>query len=176
MTKRLRRGNLQVSEILANFIENEALADTKISPEMFWEKLETILNQFVPRNKELLEIRSEMKSKIDKFYLENSGKDVDHDEYVNFLKKIKYIVPEGEKFHIKTKNVDDELALKAGPQLVVPVTNARYALNAANARWVSLYDSLYGTNLIESEEGGSERYDPLRGQEVIKYVREFFDK
>ena len=135
MTKRLKRGNLQVSEILTNFIENEALADTNISPKMFWEKLETILDQFVPRNKELLQIRSDMKSKIDKFYLENSGKDVDHDEYVNFLKKINYIVPEGEKFQIKTKNVDDELALKAGPQLVVPVTNARYALNAANARW-----------------------------------------
>ena len=95
MTKRLRRGNLQVSEILINFIENEALTDTNISPEMFWEKLETILDQFVPRNKELLQIRSDMKSKIVKFYLENSGKDVDHDEYVNFLKKINCIVPEG---------------------------------------------------------------------------------
>ena len=160
MTKRLRRGNLQVSEILTNFIENEALADTNISPEMFWEKLETILDQFVPRNKELLQIRSDMKSKIDKFYLENSGKDVDHDEYVNFLKKINYIVPEGEKFQIKTKNVDDELALNAGPQLVVPVTNARYALNAANARWGSLYDALYGTDAISENE-------TLRGQPLI---------
>ena len=87
MTKRLRRGNLEVSEILTNFIENEALADTNISAEMFWEKLETILDQFVPKNKELLQIRSEMKSRIDKFYLENSGKNVDHEEYVNFLKK-----------------------------------------------------------------------------------------
>ena len=156
MTKRLRRGNLEVSEILTNFIENEALPDTNISAEMFWEKLETILDQFVPRNKELLQIRSEMKSTIDKFYLENSGKDVDHDEYVNFLKKINYIVPEGEKFQIKTKNVDDELALKAGPQLVVPVTNARYALNAANARWGSLYDALYGTDAI-SENDNAER-------------------
>ena len=103
MTKRLRRGNLQVSEILANFIENEALTDTNISPDMFWEKLETILNQFVPRNKELLQIRSEMKSKIDKFYLENSSKDIDHEEYINFLKKINYIVPEGEKFSNQDK-------------------------------------------------------------------------
>ena len=166
MTKRLRRGNLQVSEILTNFIENEALADTNISSEMFWEKLETILDQFVPRNKELLQIRSDMKNKIDKFYLENSGKDVDHDKYVNFLKKINYIVPEGEKFQIKTKNVDDELALKAGPQLVVPVTNARYALNAANARWGSLYDALYGTDAI-SENDNAERstsYNPTRGK------------
>ena len=178
MTKRLRRGNLQVSEILTNFIENEALADTNISPEMFWEKLETILDQFVPRNKELLQIRSEMKSKIDKFYLENSGKDVDHDEYVNFLKKINYIVPEGEKFQIKTKNVDDELALKAGPQLVVPVTNARYALNAANARWGSLYDALYGTDAI-SENDNAERstsYNPTRGKKVITFAKEFLDK
>ena len=90
MTKRLKRGNLQVSQILVNFIENEALPDTNISTDIFWEKLETILDQFVPRNKELLQIRSDMKSKIDKFYLENSGKDVDHDEYVNFLKKINY--------------------------------------------------------------------------------------
>ena len=178
MTKRVRRGNLQVSEILTNFIENEALADTNISPEMFWEKLETILNQFVPRNKELLEIRSEMKSKIDKFYLENSGKDVDHDEYVNFLKKINYIVPEGENFQIKTENVDDELALNAGPQLVVPVTNARYALNAANARWGSLYDALYGTDAISENENAerSTSYNPTRGKKVITFAKEFLDK
>ena len=86
MTKRLKRGNLQVSETLANFIENEALTDTHISPDKFWEKLETILNEFVPRNKELLRIRSDIKNKMDKFYLENSGKDVDHIEYINFLK------------------------------------------------------------------------------------------
>ena len=88
MTKRLRRGNLQVSEILTNFIENEALPDTNISSDMFWEKFETILNQFVPRNKELLQIRSEMKSKIDKFYTKNSSKDVDHEEYINFARNI----------------------------------------------------------------------------------------
>ncbi len=178
MTKRLRRGNLQVSEILVNFIESEALAGTNISSDMFWEKLEKILDQFVPRNKELLQIRNEMKSKIDKFYLENSGKDVDHDEYVNFLKKINYILPEGENFQIKTKNVDDELALNAGPQLVVPVTNARYALNAANARWGSLYDALYGTDAI-SENDNAERstsYNPTRGKKVITFAKEFLDK
>lgn len=178
MTIRLKRGNLQVSEILANFIENEALTDTNISPEMFWEKLESILNQFVPRNKELLQIRSEMKNKIDRFYLENSSKAIDHEEYTNFLKKIEYIVPEGENFQINTKNVDDELAHKAGPQLVVPVTNARYALNAANARWGSLYDALYGTDAI-SESGNAERsksYNPIRGKKVISYAKEFLDK
>ena len=94
----------------------------------------------------------------------------------NFLKKIDYLKDEGPDFKIETNNVDEEITQIAGPQLVVPIMNARYTLNAANARWVSLYDSLYGTNIIESDEGGSERYDPLRGQEVIKYVREFFDR
>ena len=90
--------------------------------------------------------------------------------------EIGYLIKEGPDFKIETDNVDDEITKIAGPQLVVPIMNARYTLNAANARWVSLYDSLYGTDIIESEEGGSERYDPNRGQEVIKYVREFFDK
>ena len=103
-------------------------------------------------------------------------KEIKIEEYKNFLKKIGYLKDEGNDFKIETDKVDDEIAIIAGPQLVVPIMNARYALNAANARWVSLYDSLYGTNIIESDEGGSERYDPLRGQEVIKYVREFFDK
>ena len=97
-------------------------------------------------------------------------------EYKKFLKEIGYLKDEGPDFKIETENVDEEIAKIAGPQLVVPIMNARYTLNAANARWVSLYDSLYGTDIIESEEGGSERYDPKRGQEVIKYVREFFDK
>ena len=95
---------------------------------------------------------------------------------IKIFKKINYLKDEGPDFKIETENVDDEITSIAGPQLVVPIMNARYTLNAANARWVSLYDSLYGTNIIESEEGGSERYDPNRGQEVIKYVREFFDK
>jgi malate synthase len=178
MTKRLKRGNLQVSETLATFIENEALIDINISEDVFWEKLEKILDQFVPRNKELLQIRSEIKSKIDKFYLENSGKDIDHGDYINFLKKIGYIVPEGENFQINTKNVDDELASKAGPQLVVPVTNARYALNAANARWGSLYDALYGTDAISESDNAdrSASYNPIRGNKVISYAKEFLDK
>ena len=101
---------------------------------------------------------------------------MDINEYKKFLSEIGYLTKAGPDFKIETKNVDDEIAKIAGPQLVVPIMNARYTLNAANARWVSLYDSLYGTNIIESEEGGGERYDPNRGQEVIKYVREFFDK
>ena len=178
MTNRIRRGNLNVAEILINFIENEALPGTNISADRFWDKLEKILNKFVPENKRLLEVRAKIKSQIDDFYKENSGRDIPHDEYINFLKKINYIVPQGENFKIETENVDPELALKAGPQLVVPVTNARYALNAANARWGSLYDALYGSNAI-SEEGNAQKsisYNPIRGQKVVTFGREFLDK
>ena len=177
MTKRIKRGNLNVAEILINFIENEALPGTNISADRFWDKLEKILNKFVPENKRLLEVRAKIKSQIDDFYKEKSGRDIPHDEYINFLKKINYIVPQGENFKIETENVDPELALKAGPQLVVPVTNARYALNAANARWGSLYDALYGTDAI-SEEGNAQKsisYNPIRGQKVVTFGREFLD-
>src|SRR6056300_1272912 len=178
MANRLKRGNLQVSEILLDFIEKEALPDTNISADTFWSKLELILDKFVPQNRRLLEVRAKMKSQIDDFYKTNSGRNIPHDEYVSFLKDINYIVPEGDSFKIETENVDPELALKAGPQLVVPVTNARYALNAANARWGSLYDALYGTDAI-SEEGNAQKtssYNPIRGQKVVNFGREFLDK
>ena len=175
MAIRLKRGNLQVSEILVNFIEKEALPNTNITSERFWKEFETILDQFVPKNKSLLKVRKEMKQKIDTFYLKNFGKEINHSEYITFLKTINYIVPEGENFKISTKNVDDELALKAGPQLVVPVTNARYALNAANARWGSLYDALYGTDFISEENGcgKGKTYNPKRGEKVIHFSKEF---
>ena len=178
MTNRIKRGNLNVAETLVNFIEKEALPGTNISADRFWDKLEKTLNKFVPENKRLLEVRAKMKSQIDDFYKSNSGRDVPHDEYINFLKQINYIVPQGENFKIETENVDPELALKAGPQLVVPVTNARYALNAANARWGSLYDALYGTDAI-SDEGNAKKtdsYNPKRGQKVVAFGREFLDK
>ena len=178
MTNRLKRGNLQVSEILVDFIEKEALPDTNIGADQFWSKLELILDKFVPENKRLLEVRAKMKSQIDDFYKTNSGRNIPHDEYVSFLRDINYIVPEGDSFKIETENVDPELALKAGPQLVVPVTNARYALNAANARWGSLYDALYGTDAI-SENGNAKKsasYNPIRGQKVVDFGRDFLDK
>ncbi len=178
MTKRLNRSNLQISETLVNFIENEALPNTNVSAERFWNKLELILNEFVPLNQKLLETRSKMKNQIDSFYMENTGKTINQDKYINFLKKINYIVPIRNDFTIETQNVDPELALKAGPQLVVPVTNARYALNAANARWGSLYDALYGTDAI-SEEGNAQKtdsYNPSRGKKVVDYGRDFLDK
>ena len=123
-----------------------------------------------------MKVREILQKKIDDWHIKNKGNEIKINDYKKFLQEIGYLKNEGPDFKIQTSNVDDEIALIAGPQLVVPIMNARYTLNAANARWVSLYDSLYGTNIIESEEGGSERYDPNRGQEVIKYVREFFDK
>ena len=178
MTKRLKRSNLQVSEILVNFIEEEVLPNTDISPEIFWVKFQLILDKFVPQNNKLLQIRTEMKNKIDNFYKQNVGKTIDHDEYINFLKKVNYIVPVGDDFKITTQNVDPELAIKAGPQLVVPVTNARYALNAANARWGSLYDALYGTDAISDDENAAKTksYNPLRGEKVVAYAKDFLDK
>ena len=178
MNKRLNRSNLQVSEVLVHFIENEALVKTDISAEIFWNKFEKILDKFAPQNKDLLETRSSMKNSIDQFYKENTGKKINPDDYINFLKKINYIVPVGNDFKVNTQNVDPELSIKAGPQLVVPVTNARYALNAANARWGSLYDALYGTDAV-SEENNAEKtnsYNPIRGQKVVNFSKEFLDK
>jgi len=168
--------NLKVSEDLISFVDNELLKDTDISPEKFWLGFSEAAHNLAPKNKELLKIRESLQKKIDDWHIKNKGKEIKIEEYKKFLTEIGYLKNEGPDFKIETDKVDDEISKIAGPQLVVPIMNARYALNAANARWVSLYDSLYGTNIIESEEGGSERYDPLRGQEVIKYVREFFDK
>jgi malate synthase len=177
MTKNYQSvNNLKISEELVSFVNDELLNDTGISPEKFWLGFDKAVHELAKQNKELIKIRENLQKKIDDWHIKNKGNEIKINEYKKFLKEIGYLKDEGPDFKIKTENVDDEIALIAGPQLVVPIMNARYSLNAANARWVSLYDSLYGTNIIESEEGGSERYDPLRGQEVIKYVREFFDR
>ncbi len=175
MSKYQSINNLKVSEELLSFVNGQLLNDINISPNEFWSGFDKAVHELTPRNKELIQIRDDLQKKIDDWHIQNKGNKINIDEYKKFLKKIGYLKDEGPNFKIQTENVDDEIAQIAGPQLVVPIMNARYTLNAANARWVSLYDSLYGTNIIESEEGGSERYDPLRGQEVIKYVREFFD-
>ena len=175
-TKYHNVNNLKVSEQMLAFVNNDLLKETNISPEKFWLGFDKVIHELAPKNVELIKIRENLQKKIDKWHIENKGKKIDLSEYKKFLKDIGYLKDEGPDFRIETKNVDEEIAKIAGPQLVVPIMNARYTLNAANARWVSLYDSLYGTDIIESEEGGSERYDPNRGQEVIKYVREFFDK
>ena len=168
--------SLKVSKVLLSFINNELLKDTNITKENFWTGFEKAIYDLVPKNKELIEIRNSLQKQIDDWHIKHKGNKINIEEYKKFLKDIGYLKNVGPDFQIDTNDVDDEITQIAGPQLVVPIMNARYTLNAANARWVSLYDSLYGTNIIESDEGGSERYDPLRGQEVIKYVRELFDK
>ena len=168
--------NLKVSNDLLKFVNDELLRDTGIEPKDFWSGFDKTVHELAPKNKELLKFREDLQKKIDDWHIKNKGNEIEIEKYKKFLKEIGYLINEGPDFKIETSNVDEEIAKIAGPQLVVPIMNARYALNAANARWVSLYDSLYGTNIIESEEGGGERYDPNRGQEVIKYVREFFDK
>ena len=168
--------NLKISEELLSFVNKELLKDLDISSEKFWEGFDNAVHDLAPQNKKLIQIRENLQKKIDDWHIKNKGNKIEIEQYKKFLKEIGYLKEEGPDFKIETSNVDDEITQIAGPQLVVPIMNARYTLNAANARWVSLYDSLYGTNIIESEEGGSERYDPNRGQEVIKYVREFFDK
>ena len=168
--------NLKISEDLLKFVNDEVLEGTGILPEKFWLGFDKAVHELTLKNRDLLKIREDLQKKIDNWHIQNKGSETKIDEYKKFLKEIGYLKDEGPDFKIETNNVDDEISKIAGPQLVVPIMNARYTLNAANARWVSLYDSLYGTNIIQSEEGGSERYDPQRGQEVIKYVREFFDK
>ena len=168
--------NLKVSNELLSFVNNELLVDTGISSEKFWSNFDKAVHKLAPENQRLIKVREDLQNEIDKWHLKNKGTQIKLEDYKKFLKEIDYLKDEGPDFKIETSNVDNEISEIAGPQLVVPIMNARYTLNAANARWVSLYDSLYGTNIIESEEGGSERYDPNRGQEVIKYVREFFDK
>ena len=169
--------NLKVLENLLSFVNNELLKDTNISQEKFWSGFDKSVHELAPKNKELIDIRKSLQEKIDAWHIKNKGNEFDISEYKKFLKDIGYLRDEGPDFVIETKNVDSEIKEIAGPQLVVPIMNARYALNAANARWMSLYDSLYGTDVIEqSEDSVSHRYDPERGAEVIQYGREFLDK
>ncbi len=167
--------SLSVSTDLATFVEKELLPGLDIEKKEFWDGFEKCINELAPKNKKLLETRETFQSEIDLWLKKNRGDQIDYKKYKNFLKEIGYLKEEGKDFVIETKNLDEEISSIAGPQLVVPIMNSRYTLNAANARWVSLYDSLYGTDIIESEETGSQKYDPLRGQEVIKYARNFLN-
>ena len=179
MSERVQKGSLAIDTQLYNFIANEVTPVVGIDNEKYWQDFEKIVQTFQPRNKALLAKRDEIQAQIDDWHDKNpaSNGQIDKAAYTQFLKDINYIVPEGDDFLVETQNVDDEIAHIAGPQLVVPVRNARYALNAANARWGSLYDALYGTDVID-ETNGAEKgkgYNPVRGAEVVKYAKNFLD-
>ena len=176
--KYINKRSLSVSIDLEAFLKSEVLPGLDLSEDHFWNSLENIINEFSPRNKELLDIRESMQGKIDAWHLANPGLEKNFDVYKDFLRDIGYLVPEGEDFKISTDNVDPEIAFIAGPQLVVPVMNARFALNAANARWGSLYDALYGTDMISEDNGASRAgaYNPVRGEKVIEFAKNFLDE
>ena len=165
---------LKISKTLLDFINQEVLPETDINEKDFWIKFSKVVHELSPINKALIEKREKIQRQIDDWHLNNSKDQFKKDDYTQFLKSISYIVPEGKDFRIDTSNVDEEIAKIAGPQLVVPVDNARYALNAANARWGSLYDSLYGTDVISGKK--SNTFDKERGDKVIAYVRNFLDE
>ena len=171
--KKIVINNLKIDENLVNFIDNEAIPGTNIKSEKFWKDFDNVVHKLTIKNKELIQKRDNIQKKIDEWHLSKKGSSFDKNEYINFLRSIKYIVEEKPNFKINTKNVDKEISSIAGPQLVVPVDNARYALNAANARWGSLYDALYGTDVIPGEIGKS--YNEERGKKVIEFAREFLD-
>ena len=178
MSNRIQEGSLQIAAELHQLLASDIAPGTGIDPAQFWSSFEKILTELGPRNRELLGVRDKMQSQIDAWHQANPGADYDKAAYKAFLQEIGYLLPEGEDFAISTTNVDAEVATLAGPQLVVPVMNARYALNAANARWGSLYDALYGTDVIP-ETDGAERaggYNPVRGDKVIAYARDFLDQ
>jgi len=170
--------NLSVSNKLLNFVNEELLKDTNISSEKFWEGFDRVVHELAPKNKDLLAMREDLQKKIDAWHIANRGNEINLEEYKKFLKEINYLKEVGPNFKIKTSNVDEEITDIAGPQLVVPIMNERYALNAANARWMSLYNSLYGTDVIPETKGAviGKVYNPIRGQEVIDYGRNFLDK
>ena len=170
----IRKNELQINSKLFDFVNNEIIPGTKIESEEFWTNFEKIVNELAPVNKKLIQKREEIQKKIDEWHKKNKGKELNKKEYLEFLKSISYIVKEKDNFNIETTNVDDEIATIAGPQLVVPIDNARYALNAANARWGSLYDALYGTDVISGDKANG--FDEKKARKVIAYVRKFLDE
>ena len=178
MSTYVNKGNLKVSKSLDTLINEKVCDSIEVTPEIFWNAFEEILNEFTPKNKALLEKREILQKQIDEWHISKKGTDFDKEAYKDFLKEIGYLLEEGDDFSIETENVDPEISKIAGPQLVVPVMNARFALNAANARWGSLYDALYGTDVIP-EENGAEKggsYNPIRGDKVIEFSKKFLDE
>ena len=181
MTDRVPVGNLRVAQALYDFVNNEALPGTCIDPDSFWAGVDKVVTDLTPQNQDLLARRDELQAQIDKWHRQRIIGGIDAGEYKQFLTDIGYLQPEPADFTITTSGVDDEITTTAGPQLVVPILNARFALNAANARWGSLYDALYGTDVIADDDGAGQGtgsgggYNPVRGDKVIAYARGFLD-
>ena len=168
------KNSMKISSTLLEFVNNEVIPDTGVNIEEFWTKFSNAVHELSPINKALIQKREIIQKKIDDWHKSNKGKELNKIEYINFLKSINYLIEEESNFNIETTGVDEEISSIAGPQLVVPVDNARYALNAANARWGSLYDSLYGTDVISGKLG--KIWDKERALKVIDFVRNFLDE
>lgn len=177
MTDRVSAGNLRVARVLYDFVNNEALPGTDVDADSFWAGVDKVVTDLTPKNQDLLRRRDELQAQIDKWHRQRVIEPFDVEAYRQFITEIGYLLPEPEDFTITTSGVDDEITTTAGPQLVVPVLNARFALNAANARWGSLYDALYGTDVIPEDDGAEKgtSYNKVRGDKVIAYARKFLD-
>lgn len=177
MTDRVTVGNLRVAQVLYDFINNEALPGTDLDPDSFWAGVDKVVTDLSPQNQDLLARRDDLQAQIDKYHRQHVIEPIDPEGYKQFLTEIGYLQPEPDDFNITTAGVDDEITTTAGPQLVVPILNARFALNAANARWGSLYDALYGTDVIPEDDGAEKgtSYNKVRGDKVIAYARQFLD-
>src|SRR6201997_573837 len=177
MTDRVSVGNLRVAKVLYDFVNTEALPGTEIDPDSFWAGVDKVVTDLGPQNQDLLARRDQLQAQIDKWHRHHVIEPIDPETYRQFLTEIGYLIPEPDDFTITTAGVDPEITTTAGPQLVVPVTNARFALNAANARWGSVYDALYGTDVIPETDGAEQgtSYNKVRGDKVIAYVRKFLD-
>ncbi|MDP1521324.1 malate synthase G [Porticoccus litoralis] len=177
MTERVQVSGLQVARSIYDLVKQDIIPGTGVDADGFWQSFSAIVADFAPKNRQLLKKRDELQAQIDNFHRERFGKPHNHAEYKAFLQDIGYLVPEDGEFAITTSNVDPEIAMQAGPQLVVPVMNARFALNAANARWGSLYDALYGTDVLPETDGADKTasYNPVRGAKVIAYARQLLD-
>ncbi|MBV04350.1 MAG: malate synthase G, partial [Rhodobacteraceae bacterium] len=175
MTRYLQKFNLKVDEKLNNFLINDVLPGLQVTEEVFWESFSKTVARLGPKNQEILRTRKDLQNQIDSWHINNRSVPYNLKAFKEFLIRINYIVPEGDDFLVNTENVDPEIALISGPQLVVPITNARYALNAVNARWGSLYDALYGTDIIEGQVQNI-TYSRERGKKVVTLSKEYLDE